>query len=138
MGIRLLNKFLKKNIKANVYSFQQLENKKIVIDVYNYIYKFLGNDRLLEDLDSFCKILHKYNIRSLFVFDGKYGEEKKKEQEYRIQRDKANKQYEILNEKLQQKPYSKKLKKASDLNRERVKITKWDIYDVQKYLTFLV
>ena len=138
MGIRLLNKFLKKNVKTKVSSFKQLENKKIVIDIYNYIYKFLGNDSLLEDLDSFCKILHKYNIRCLFVFDGKYGEEKKKEQEKRrFQRDEANKQYEILSEKFHKKPYSKKIKKKLlDLNRERVKITKWDIYDVKKYFDF--
>lgn len=138
MGIRLLNKFLKNNCNYNVYSFKQLENKKIAIDIYNYIYRFLGNNRLLEELDILCNILHKNNIRSLFIFDGKYGEEKKKEQEKRRKnRDQADKQYKKINERYQQNPNSIALKKRlSYLNRERVKITKWDIHDVKKYLEF--
>ena len=137
MGIRLLNKFLKKSCHSNVYSFKQLENKKITIDIYNYIYRFLGDNRLLEELDILCKILHKYNIRSLFVFDGKYGEEKKNEQaKRRKQRDQANKQYEKVNERYLKNPNSSLKKKLTHLNRERVKITKWDIHDVKKYLEF--
>ena len=74
MGIRLLNRYLKDDHSPMVKngSFSELSNKKIVIDIYNYIYRFLGNNRLLEELDIFCKIFHKYNIRPLFVFDGKY------------------------------------------------------------------
>ena len=138
MGIRLLNKFLKNSCYSNVYSFKQLENKKIAIDIYNYIYRFLGNNRLLEELDILCNILHKNNIRSLFVFDGKYGEEKKKEQEKRRkQRDEANEKYEKVSKRYQKNPNSALLKKKlSYLNRERVKITKWDIHDVKKYLEF--
>ena len=138
MGIRLLNKFLKNSCHSNVYSFKQLENKKITIDIYNYIYRFLGNNRLLEELDILCKILNKYNIRTLFVFDGKYGEEKKNEHaKRRKQRDRANKQYEKVNERYIKNPKSMLLKKKLNyLNRERVKITKWDIHDVKKYLEF--
>jgi len=136
MGIRLLNKFLKSSCNAETNSFKKLENKKIAIDIYNYIYRFLGNNRLLEELDILCKILHKYNIRSLFVFDGKYGEEKKKEQEKRrIQRDVADKQYNKISEQYKKRPYSLKIKKKlSNLNKERVKLNKWDIVDVKKYL----
>jgi hypothetical protein len=138
MGIRLLNKFLKHSCYSDVYSFKQLENKKIVIDIYNYIYRFLGNNRLLEELDILCKLLHKYNIRSLFIFDGKYGEEKKKEQaKRRIQRNYADKQYNKVNEQFRKNPNSLRLKKKlSYLNRERVKLNKWDIHDVKKYLEF--
>ena len=138
MGIRLLNRFIKDtcNESSNVYSFQALENKKIVIDIYNYIYRFLANNRLLEELDIFCKILHKHNIRALFVFDGKYGDEKKKEQEKRReQRKNAIELYDKLNEQYENKIKTKKVKrKLNMLKREKVKLSKWDIVDVKKYL----
>lgn len=138
MGIRLLNRYLKDARVPCVQnaSFKTLENKKIVIDIYNYIYRFLGNNRLLEDLDIFCKILHKFNIRALFVFDGKYGEEKKEEQEKRRkQRNNANILYEKLSEKYKNNNKSNKIKKKLlNLHRERVKLTKWDVHDVKKYL----
>ena len=68
MGIRLLNRYLKNSPCQRIrnVSFQHLKNKKIAVDIYNYIYRFLGNNRLLEELDILCKILHKYNIRTLF------------------------------------------------------------------------
>tara|TARA_B100001093_G_scaffold518817_1_gene605118 strand:- start:1968 stop:2927 length:960 start_codon:yes stop_codon:yes gene_type:complete len=136
MGIRLLNRFLKESCKTNVIHFNQLENKKIAIDIYNYIYRFLGNNRLLEELDSLCCSFHRYKIRPLFVFDGKNREEKKEELEKRrIQRDVANKEYEKIIAKFEKSPKSLKLKKKlTILNRERVKLTKWDIVDVKKYL----
>jgi len=140
MGIRLLNRYLKDSNVPCIQnaSFSNLENKKIVIDIYNYIYRFLGNNRLLEELDIFCKILHKYNIRALFVFDGKYGEEKKEEQEKRRKnRNDANILYEKLSKKYKNNNKSNKIKKKLlNLNRERVKLTKWDVHDVKKYLEF--
>lgn len=136
MGIRLLNRFLKESCKRNVNHFKQLENKKVAIDIYNYIYRFLGNNRLLEELDSLCCSFHRYNIRPLFIFDGKNREEKKEELEKRrVQRDVANKEYEKIIAKYEKSPKSFKLKKKlTILNRERVKLTKWDIVDVKKYL----
>ena len=43
MGIRLLNRYLKDSNVPCIQnaSFSNLENKKIVIDIYNYIYRFL-------------------------------------------------------------------------------------------------
>ena len=135
MGIRTLNRYLKKSLNTNERSFKQLERKKIAIDIYNYIYRFLGNNRLLEELDILCKILQKYNIRSLFIFDGKYGDEKKSEQiKRRINRDNANKMYEEVNIKFKKNPSNKLKKRLTNLHRERVKLTKWDIHDVKNYL----
>ena len=107
------------------------------MDIYNYIYKFLGNNRLLEELDILGKILHKHNIRTLFVFDGKYGDEKKSEHEKRRkQRDNANILYEELNKKYKNNKSKKMQRKLSNLNRERVKLSKWDIHDVKKYFDY--
>ena len=69
MGIKLLNKYIKNDWRktADVYSFQKLRGKKICVDIYNYIYTFLGDNRLIEDLSKLCSIMHKYNIQCLFV-----------------------------------------------------------------------
>jgi len=69
MGIRLLNKFLKNNSFAigKKMHLSDLSNKKICIDIYNYIYQFLGNNRLIEELEILCKILQKYNINEFLI-----------------------------------------------------------------------
>ena len=78
MGIKLLNKYIKNDWRdiADVCSFKKLKGKKICVDIYNYIYTFLGDNRLIEDLSKLCYIMYKNNIQCLFVFDGKYIEEK--------------------------------------------------------------
>ena len=137
MGIRLLNKFLKNNSFAvgKKMHFSDLYNKKICIDIYNYIYKFLGNNRLIEELEILCKILQRYNVNALFIFDGKYSDEKKNEQEKRRKnREKANKKFnKLVSVENKTKKQEKKLK---SLNRDRVKITKWDIHDTKKCLDY--
>jgi len=137
MGIRLLNKFLKNNSFAigKKMHLSDLSNKKICIDIYNYIYQFLGNNRLIEELEILCKILQKYNINALFVFDGKYSCEKKNEQEKRRNnREKANKKFnKLASVKNKTKNQENKLK---SLNRDRVKITKWDICDAKRCLDY--
>lgn len=133
MGIRLLNRFLKNNTIGEKQYFSKLSNKKICVDVYNYIYQFLSNNRLIEDLEILCKLLHKHNIQALFVFDGKYNEQKKDEQvKRRHNREKANDKWTKLSI-VENKTYRQQNKMKS-LNRDRVKITKWDIHDAKKCL----
>jgi len=137
MGIRLLNKFLKNNSFAigKKIHFSELSNKKICIDIYNYIYQFLGNNRLIEELEILCKILQKYNINALFVFDGKYSDDKKNEQEKRRKnREKANNKFNKLV--LVENKTKKQQNKLKSLNRDRVKITKWDIHDAKRCLDY--
>ena len=132
MGIRLLNKFLKNNsfVIGEKMHFSSLSNKKICIDIYNYMYQFLGNNRLIEELEILCRILQKYNINALFIFDGKYSDEKKKEQEKRRKnRLKANNKFNQLDS-IENKT-RKQEKRLKSLNRDRVKITKWDIHDAK-------
>ena len=63
MGILSLNTFLRENCRNidNIVHFSQLKYKKICVDVYNYIYRFLAKDKLIEDLEKLCKIFQKYN-----------------------------------------------------------------------------
>tara|TARA_B100000795_G_scaffold166921_1_gene125605 strand:+ start:3563 stop:4507 length:945 start_codon:yes stop_codon:yes gene_type:complete len=136
MGIRLLNKYLINNsfIGKKIH-FSELSNKKICVDIYNYIYQFLGNNRLIEELEILCKILQKYKIHALFVFDGKYSDKKKTEHvKRRKNREKANEKYELLS--LVDNKSKHQEMKLKSLNRDRVKITKWDIHDAKVCLDF--
>ena len=74
MGIRLLNKFLQTKCEKTALKkihLKEYENKKIVIDIYNYLYRFKGDNRLIENLFVMCSIFRKYNISPIFVYDGK-------------------------------------------------------------------
>lgn len=137
MGILSLNTFLRENCRNidNIVHFSQLKYKKICVDVYNYIYRFLAKDKLIEDLEKLCKIFQKYKINALFVFDGKYGEEKNTTQKNRrIKRKEAEEVYQQL---IVKNILNKKEKhKLSKVKRERVKVTKWDIHDAKKCLEY--
>lgn len=139
MGIKLLNKYIKNDWRkiSKVCSFKQLRKKKICVDIYNYIYTFLGDNRLIEDLSKLCFIMHKNNIQCLFIFDGKYIEKKKFEYERRNKnRIAANKKYnKLIKIKTDTKKDTDMLnKKLRKVNRDRVKLTKWDIVDAKNCL----
>jgi len=73
MGIRLLNTFIRKIMGSNVLPthMSKLSGQKIVVDISIYLYRFLGEGRLIENIYLMCSILRHYNVHPLFVFDGK-------------------------------------------------------------------
>ena len=80
MGIKFLNRFLmdncsKKSIKKCHLS--ALKNKRFVIDASIYMYKFKGENALMEHMYLFISILKHYEIEPIFIFDGKPPAEKK-------------------------------------------------------------
>lgn len=80
MGIRYLNRFLldkctRKSIHKIHLKF--LENKTLVIDTSIYLYKFVNENALLENMYLFISILKHYKIKPIFIFDGKPPIEKK-------------------------------------------------------------
>lgn len=78
MGIKYLNSFIKDNCKKSVYQIplRNLRNKKIVIDISIYLYKYMSEDALLENIYTMISIFRHYNIKPLFVFDGPPPKEK--------------------------------------------------------------
>jgi hypothetical protein len=99
MGIYLLNSFLKsecKDVIQNKYLFQ-FKNKKIVIDTSIYLYIFSQDDKLLENFYDLCSALYSYNIKPLFVFDGKPTSQKNEELNIRKEKKKkAKTEYDEL------------------------------------------
>ena len=78
MGIKHLNKYLQSNCKKSIrqISLHELRDRKIVIDTSIYLYRFLGENALLENFYLMISIFREYNIIPLFVFDGKPPKEK--------------------------------------------------------------
>lgn len=79
MGVKNLNKLLlDKCSKAAIYKIglANLQDKTVVVDTSIYMYKFLAENALLENMYLFISILKQYNIRPIFIFDGKPPPEK--------------------------------------------------------------
>jgi flap endonuclease-1 len=85
MGIRMLNKFLQDKCKNSISSINlsELSGKKIAVDISIYLYKFLSENVLLENLYLMISIFREHNITPIFVFDGKPPVEKNDTIEFR-------------------------------------------------------
>jgi len=80
MGIQYLNRYLldhcsKESIRK--IKFSELSGKTIVVDASIYLYKYVGEDALIENMYLLVSILLYYKIVPIFVFDGKPPEEKR-------------------------------------------------------------
>ena len=74
MGIQYLNSYIKNNTthhSINKINLESLYGKTISIDTSIYLYKFLADDSLLENMYIMITLLKKYNITPIFVLDGK-------------------------------------------------------------------
>jgi 5'-3' exonuclease len=78
MGIKYLNRHLQSNCSNSIkqISLRELSGKKIVVDTSIYLYRFLGENALLENFYLMISIFREHNIIPLFVFDGKPPKEK--------------------------------------------------------------
>lgn len=82
MGIKHLNKFLIQNCthQESIYHnapLSEFRGKVLVVDASIYIYKFLEEKALIENMYLFVSILKHHEIIPVFVFDGKSPPEKK-------------------------------------------------------------
>ena len=73
MGIRMLNKFLQDKCKTSIsfINLSELSGKRIAVDISIYLYKFLSENALLENLYLMISIFREHKITPIFVFDGK-------------------------------------------------------------------
>jgi hypothetical protein len=142
MGIKHLNKFLLNNcnreinesIRNNV-SLAEFGGKVLVIDASIYIYKFLEEKALIENMYLFVSIMRHHNIIPAFVFDGKSPPEKKDLlYERRMKKKEAEKSYmelkssaDILNKDIEHK--------MDSLRRQFVRMTDDNIRTTKELLT---
>ena len=79
MGIRNLNKFMSSECNADAIKkihLSTLAGKSVAIDASIYLYRFIGEDRLMEQFYLMISIFRHYNIVPIFVFDGAAPKEK--------------------------------------------------------------
>jgi flap endonuclease-1 len=104
MGIKHLNNFFRSECgnSIKVISIAELSGKKIAVDISIYMYKYESNEALIENMYLMLATFRQYNIIPIFIFDGKPPTEKKALLEKRkIDKKSAEKEYNILKQKLE-------------------------------------
>lgn len=79
MGIQYLNTYMKNTAKEESIvktNLNELENKIIAVDTSIYLYRFLSENSLLENMYLMISLFKYYKITPIFVFDGKPPKEK--------------------------------------------------------------
>ena len=102
-GIKNLNKVLRDKCKNSIkmIPISELTGKKIVVDISIYLYKYVAENTLIENMYLMLSIFNYYKITPLFIFDGKPPSEKKDLLIKRIKEKKdAEKEYYCLKENL--------------------------------------
>jgi len=125
MGIKELNGYLQR--KCTTRSIRrrplfELSHNTIVIDVSIYIYKFLADGKLIENMFILASNLIKYHINAIFIFDGKPPESKTDTIARRIQdKEDAENVYKGMEETLQTQDLTDDQKTALMDDMKRVK-----------------
>lgn len=104
MGIKYLNKFFRTECGESIktITIAELSGKKIAVDISIYMYKYESNEALVENMYLMLATFRQYNIIPIFVFDGKPPTEKKALlQKRREDKKEAEKEYNILKQKLE-------------------------------------
>tara|TARA_B110000858_G_scaffold196643_1_gene255955 strand:+ start:1227 stop:2105 length:879 start_codon:yes stop_codon:yes gene_type:complete len=99
MGIRLLNRFLRKKNPKGIQEthLRYFTGKKIAVDISIYLYRYASQDSLTDNILKMCNIFQHYKIRPLFIFDGKSTKVKSETLELRREQKKvAYKKYHEL------------------------------------------
>jgi hypothetical protein len=136
MGVKYLNSYLKANCTAK--SIQQFpltkyKNKKFAVDTSIYLYRFLSDDALIENMYLLISLFINYDIIPIFIFDGKTPIEKSETiLQRRLDRNKAKERYNELmalaNNNNPMCKYSNELKR---LKRSIVSLKNTDIRNVK-------
>ena len=143
MGIKNLNKFLRTECgdSIKVISIAELSGKKIAVDISIYMYKYESTGSLIENMYIMLTVFRQYNIIPIFIFDGKPPTEKKALlQKRREDKKAAEKEYNILKQKLDSDNYVNNddkqeiLSNMDILKRTFVHISKTDIEAVKQLI----
>ena len=125
MGVPNLNAFLLEKCSdiINKKHLSYFSGKTIVIDTSIYLYKYVGQNKMVENFYLLISIFKHYNIVPIFIFDGKPPSEKKDLLKKRkLDKNEAENKYNIMFEKLNNPNLSNIEKK--DINAELEKLKK--------------
>jgi 5'-3' exonuclease len=125
MGIKNLNKFLSAKCDGKAIKkigLEELSGKRISVDASIYLYRFIGENRLIEHFYLMISVFREYNIIPIFVFDGVAPIEKKELLKER--REKKIQAEEKYNEIKNQMSEIKDADEKADMELELVKLKK--------------
>ena len=142
MGIQHLNSYIRKNVSQNAIKqtkLSELSGKVIAVDTSIYLYRFLAEGALLENMYTMISLFRHYKIIPIFVFDGKAPVEKKNLlQKRNTEKIIAEKKYYQIKQELEtvnNTPYHNKLcKNMTALKKKFIRIKKQDIINVQNLM----
>ena len=79
MGIKNLNSFIKKHSQNGIkdITISDLQNRSIAVDTSIFMYKFMYSHRFIDNFIQQLFHLKSFNIKPIYIFDGKPPEEKK-------------------------------------------------------------
>lgn len=79
MGIKHLNRFVKQECPDAIRSiaFAELSGKVVAVDASIYMYRFLADQALLENMYTMVSLLQMRGVVPVFIFDGKPPDEKR-------------------------------------------------------------
>ena len=140
MGIQYLNTYIKKNVTNNAIvelSLETLKNKTIAVDISIYLYKYLAENELIENIYQMLSIFYYYKIYPIFVFDGKPPNEKinfinkKNKEKYEAKIKYNNLKLELDNELNDKKNI---IETMSNLKKKFIKLKLSDIEKIKKLI----
>jgi len=144
MGIQYLNSYFKRNtgpMSINKIKFSELKNKIIVIDASIYLYRFLAENALLENIYIMISLFRQHNITPIFVFDGVAPLEKKALLEKRNQiKNKAEEEYNMMKKELESilstdNAYQDLYESMITLKKKFIRLKRSDVVKVQNLLS---
>ena len=143
MGIKNLNKYLIENCSKNSIfktSIAFIYGKTIAIDISIYMYKYLSQSTLLENIYLMIKLFKVNDIIPIFVFDGKSPAEKWDTIKERYQlRKLAEEEYlklknHLENDEIADSDKKLKLNELNIIKQKTIRVTKEDISKVKKLI----
>lgn len=141
MGIKHLNRYIQTQCKSSIKQIHlsELTNKKIVIDTSIYLYRYAGDNTLLENFYLMISIFRQYNIIPLFIFDGKPPKEKKdllkkRREAKQLAENKFNELKQSISHETSDEDKSYIINEMELLKKEFVKINHKDIENVKELL----
>lgn len=133
MGVKNLNKFLQNNCgkkSISIVHLKRFSGKTLVIDTSIYLYKFSGENALLENMYLLISIFLEYQIKPIFIFDGKPPPEKKELLRKRyIEKKEAERKYLLL-----QSQISDNSKEMELLKKQFIRIREEDVRKVKELM----
>ena len=144
MGIQYLNRFLIDNCKKSSIRkihLRELKHKTIVIDTSIYIYKFIAENKLIENTYLLISLFRHYSITPIFIFDGKPPREKRDLLiQRRMQKQEAEQKYlemqNILENTTDSEEIAKLQKQIENMKKQCINVTMDDIQSVKQLIEY--